>query len=194
MKKEEKENERRLNKKSIFALIAFILVLVFVVILIIFLLRGQTTVSGEYPEDVKDRSLVCRVEYLSYPIFTYDGSDKKDLEVSIIFGQSSARSISLKYNLYYSDAEKIKASEAINHAAMNKSFGADSLHADALGISYARLSDRMSTSLYSQFGKVDSVSAKYFMIDRYEDYSIPSSLEELKANYERKGFSCQVSE
>lgn len=187
------EKNKSDSSKS-FGLIAVGFILVFIIILLIFLLRGETKISGEYPDDYKDKSLVCKSEGIAYPYFTYDKSDKKDIEINAIFDIKNLRSISLKYNLYYSDTKSITGSEAFNRAAMNKSFGADGLDTEALGINYSKLSDRMSGSLYTTASKINYITAKYFMIDRYSDYSIPDTIEGLKQNYENKGFTCQISE
>lgn len=188
------ENPRKQNNNSLIGLISVGLVIAFIVIFLIFLLRGETKVSGEYQEDIKDISLSCKKENLAYPFFSYDKSVKKETEINIIFGTNIFQSISLRHDLYYEDSTQINGSEAHNHAEMNAHFSRDNLDSEALNIKFARLSDKMSTSIYLPASKIDSVTAKYFLIDRYNDYSIPTTLDGLKQNYERKGFSCQVSE
>lgn len=191
---EKKKSKEDNKKKARIAICILILGVVALIIGLILLMRGSTTTTGEYPEDVKQASLICRANNFSYPIFTYDNSVKKETEVKVIFGVKEFSSISLTQTMFYNDKDDVTASEAFSHADMNKSFGRDSLGADALGVSYARLEDRMKMSLYVNASKIDVVTAKYFLIDRYSDYTLPRTLAELKKNYENKGFSCSTSE
>ena len=186
----EKEITKKSSKStnSIFAIVAVVCGLACLVILLVILLRGETTISGTYPDDVSDESLVCSAEGVSYPFFRYDNSIGKKAEVRLIFSHDSLSSISLMYSLYYNDATSITGSEAHNHAAMNESFSASGLGvSDAYNAKYARMEDRMQMNLYVTRKDFDEVARKYFFATGYAE-----TVSDYKSLYENQGFRCKI--
>lgn len=169
-----------------------ILVLVAIVLVIIYFLHGKTTTTSEKIPNVKSVALSCASDSFIYPIFVYDGSKSRGLEVKMIFSEEELKSISLGYSLLYDSADLVQASEAHNHAAMNISFGKNNLEADAYNAKYTILSDRMRMNLYAPSSKLDETAKLYFLIDG--DGTFPKSVQELRKNYESQGFACEISE
>ena len=184
--------EEKKNKSGGAIIIGTIFVAI-IILLLVFSLQGKTTTTGDYPENVSDKSLVCTGNDIEYPIFTYDKSNKKELEISLLFTRDKIRSIALRYSLYYNDTIDITGSEAHNHAAMNISFGKDGMGADALNATYARLDNRMQMNLYATNDQIDSTALKYFLINSDGDY-IPNTIDNFKAIYENKGLACETKE
>ena len=162
------------------------------VALLVVQMHGTTTVVGEYPEAITDTALSCTHSSMSYPIFTYDRSDSKSTKVNVLFHGETVKSISLTHSLYYSDESYVTGSEAHNHAAMNIDFGKYGLGADAFNANYARLSDRMTMTLYTS--DIDTDAAKYFLITINDDGALPQTLAEYQRNYSNQGFECEIVE
>ena len=170
------------------SLIGGILVGAAIVLLIWFLLRGETRVEGEYAQVEKTESLSCEINGLVYPFFDYDNSISKTMSTNVIFEDNLLSSISLTYTLYYSDSNAITDSENLNHAAMNINFGKDKLGADVLGLKFSFFPEGLQFSLYSNKDDINSVTTKYFMLDDVKNnYSMSNVLQ----NYESKGFVCK---
>ena len=162
-----------------------------IIVLLILLMRGTTTTTGTYPNNVSGTALNCVKKNYLYPFFRYDKSNDKEIKINAIFSQDKLNSISLINTLHYTAESDIIGSEAHNHAAMNKSFGA-ALGPDALGASYAKLTDAMKMSLFAKQDDVNAESARFFLINTDGDF--PQTLADYRQNYEKQGFSCEIVE
>ena len=173
---------------EVFVAIGMFLVIVAVVLLLAFFLRGQTTVSGENPDVKSTISLNCVSDDYKYDFFPYDNSDNKNLKIDIIFENEKVSSASLVYMLYYQNAENITESDAENHASMNINFSKDGLEADALNANFSKLSDGLKMSLYANIEDINDVTSKYFLLDYFDKgYTIKN----IQRVYESKGLICK---
>lgn len=173
---------------EVFVAIGMFLVIVAVVLLLAFFLRGQTTVSGENPDVKSTISLNCVSDNYRYDFFPYDNSDNKNLKIDIIFENEKVSSASLVYMLYYQDVESITESDAENHASMNINFSKDGLEADALNANFSKLSDGLKMSLYANIEDINDVTSKYFLLDYFDKgYTIKN----IQRIYESKGLICK---
>ena len=150
-------------------------------------MRGEIKVSGKYPEDVKDESIKCTSTTFTYPFFTYGNENSRALTISALFSEGTLKTISLQYELTYDDNTKVVASEAHNHAAMNKSFGGNGLNADALRAHYSKTNDKMIMSLYSNGNELAESQKKYFLL---QGVNIDAGIEKIKDNYRQLGITC----
>lgn len=176
-----------LKQRNVLILVGSLLIILAIGLMIWFFMHGETTVSGNFPGKETSKTLVCKKDNVDYPFFVYDESSQKETKVDIIFSDNEVKTISLKHILHYDSENKISASEARNHAAMNKSFGQDGLGADALGISYTIGANKFAISLFINGDKLSSVTNKYFMAD---GLSRKSSVEDYKKHYVSNGYSC----
>lgn len=173
---------------EVFVAAGMFLVIVAVVLLLAFFLRGQTTVSGENPDVKSTISLNCVSDDYKYDFFPYDNSDNKNLKIDIIFENEKVSSASLVYMLYYQDVESITESDAENHASMNINFSKDGLEADALNANFSKLSDGLKMSLYANIEDINDVTSKYFLLDYFDKgYTIKN----IQRIYESKGLICK---
>lgn len=162
---------------------------VFIVALIIILGKGKTTITGEYPTNVSDDSLVCSADGLKYPFFTYDESNKKTTEIRILFSRDAIKSISLTHTLFYDDMTNVIGSEAHNHAALGKSFANDGLGVDEFNAVYTKFDDRMQMNLYATNAQLNDVSMKYFMLNTKE---FLIGIDDFQRAYQNYGFRCEI--
>lgn len=173
------------------SVIASVLLTAAAAIVIFLLSQGSVTTTGQYPDNVSDEALTCTGENITYPHFAYDNAAKKTVEINALFAKGELKSIALTYSLYYNDASSITASEAHNHAAMNKSFAANGLgKADAYNAKYARMTDRMQLNLYATTSDFDGVAMKYFLLDN--DALEPTTISDYQKAYEAKGLNCKT--
>ncbi|MBR3248740.1 hypothetical protein IKF89_01785 [Candidatus Saccharibacteria bacterium] len=177
---------KKKSKTNWYLTIGISLLLTAVVLAICFFMQGETKTSGDWPELETSESLSCEVEGLAYPLFKYDNSDRKTTKVSMVLNNGKLRTISLVYQLYYSDSSKIERSEAENHAAMNLRMQDEGLGPDALGMNFARLADSMKMSLYADASALNGGTVKYFELDNVSKYDLGT----LRTAYEQKGFGC----
>lgn len=178
-------NKKR--KKNSATIIGIILAAI-IIVLSILLLNGKTTTTGSYPDDISDESLTCTAENIDYPFFAYDNAIKKEAEINVLFSRDKLKSIALTYSLYYNNAQSITGSEAHNHAAMNISFGKNSMGADALNANYAKLEDRMRMNLYASGNEISNITLRYFFITTD---NIPENVTTFKNIYQGIGFKCE---
>ena len=161
-----------MNKKITYTIIGIILILVSIVSILCFAMNGQTTYSDQQVSTTTTKSMTCSTSIANYPIFKYDGSTRKSMEIVTIFDSNDKlNKISLVYELYYPDNDKIEQSEAENHAAMNIDFGQNGLEADSLNATYSKLKDRFKISLTADANEISPTTAKYFLLDTSEQDS-----------------------
>ena len=181
---------RKSNKQ--FNWITTILIALFVVascIVISIMLNGTTTTSGQYPEPEANQSLSCTSDSVIYPFFELDRASSRETKINIVFSANDKiSSISLFYTLYYDSAESASGGESFNHAAMNKSFGANGLGHDAFSARYTTMEDGLSVqmSLFATSSDFDDAAKRYFLID--EDADLENI--DYQKNYENQGFIC----
>lgn len=161
-----------------------------VVCLVIFLLHGETTTTGGYNEGGAQESLTCTSNEVPYPLFEYDESTGKKMEITALFKDGDLDSISLVYKLDYEDEEKVKKSEAINHVALNNSFHDNGLEADALNATYSKLSDGMQLSLYAEGSNLNAKTLKYFLLKNM--FNKPYSRDKITKTYTSQGLNCEA--
>lgn len=192
MEEKEKKGQKGNGWRVGLTVVVMLLVMFAIVFVVVQLLTGKTTKTEGKIEDFKTQSLTCAAEGADYPFFTYDSAENKTAQITVLFSGGKLKSIALNYSLYYADKQAVDASEAHNHAAMNKSFASSGLKtADAYSAQYAKMPDRMQMNLYTGAKEMDLTAAKYFMLDMTSDYGIPDTLNGYKEEYEKRGFICE---
>lgn len=162
-----------------------------IISLFVFLMRGNTTISGNYPENVKDNSIICNSDNFDYPFFRYDNSLEKNAKISILFNDDSFKSISLVYTLFYNNEIGAKTSETQNHAAMNINFGESGLGGDSFSAHYNINGNKMTMNIYATSSDLQAMHGnKYFLID---NLPLESSIEQYKKHLEKQGFACEIN-
>ena len=162
-----------------------------IILLFAFLMKGTTIVSGSYPENVRDNSVICSSSSFNYPFFRYDSSLEKYAKISILFNGDNLKSISLIYTLFYSNEIGAKTSEAQNHAAMNIHFGEDGLGGDSFSAHYNINGNKITMNIYATPSDLQTTyGSKYFLID---GLPLESSIEQYKNHLEKQGFACEIN-
>ncbi len=191
MEEQEVRKVKKKKKMDWMGSVGLTLLGVAAVLLIWFFLNGETKTTGGGGEVVRNSSLLCSVEGVSYPIFTVDEATDKKLETRVVFNSDGVEAISLIQTLYYTNLTAAEKSESHNHAAMNKSFARAGLSADALGATYSAFEDKMVMTLYADGSDLDDTSIKYFLA---EGLTRESTIEDFTKIYNEQGLSCHIME
>lgn len=184
------EIEKSHNSYAKYIIISLGLICVAAVCFIIFFLHGGTTVIENGSEDTTQERLICKSTTTAYPLFTYDNSNSKTMDITATFNNDELKSISLIYKLYYNDAELIAKSESVNHGALNTLSQNEGLGPDAFDAKFGKLKDSLQLSLYAAGSDINEKALKYFMLDSLN--SKPYTQDKLMKVYTGQGFSCEA--
>lgn len=178
--------ESHANKRNTGWLLPVGLILLISIILLVIwiMMQGKTTIVGDTPGAEKSKAVTCTIENMDYPFFDYTEADKKTATIKAVFTKDNIDSISLTYKMNYDNKEAVKNSEALNHAAMNNSFGSV-LGPDALGATYSTANKAFQMTLYASKSDLNENSRKYFLME-----APLKGLKEYKTHYENNGFEC----
>ena len=181
-----KKKQKRRGYELIVGILLFVLA---IVLIIIFFVKGQVTVTGDFPDNEKTVSATCTSSTIGYPFFANNEAAKKDMSIKIVANEDKVDTLSLLYYLYYGSEDAITSSRDVNHYAVNKAFEEAGLEADALGANYSRLADSFKFTLFAKAPDLNSTTVKFFLLDgiKIEDgikYSTTKSM------YKALGFKC----
>lgn len=169
---------------SMFATLALV-----VVIVILNLLNGSVTVSGQYPGSEKTYSLTCNSSTWDYPIFNYINTNKKEVKIIAIFdNENMLHRISLLYVLTYDNSSTAKHSRDVNHAAQNLSYADRGLNADALLASYYTNDGIFQFNISANSDEINGNTDIYFSLGDILDGNYTK--ETVERAYTSQGFNC----
>lgn len=190
-KKEKKEKPEKKNHKGL-KLVAFLTLIATIIIVVLWLLRGKTTISGQYPANVRNESLICESNSITYEKVNNVNSDNKELKISMVFNDvNTLSSASLKYVLHFASSQEVHDADAISHAQFNialQNLGYDS---GKFNNKFSEIDNDLVITLNLSSSKgLDDVTRSYFLIEYTKDGKLPKTLSEYQKNYESQGFSC----
>lgn len=191
-RKEKQENKKEGKNHRAIKLGGFLLFLAIIIVVIIWLLHGKTTTSGQYPENVRNESLTCVSNATTYEKTSDVNSDDKELKVSMVFnGTETLSSASLKYTLRFGSYSEAYSAEAISHAQFNLALQALGYDASKFNNKFSIMDNELVISLSANLDKsIDDATRSYFLIDYVKGDQLPRTITEYRANYEKQGFSC----
>ncbi|MBQ9180780.1 hypothetical protein IJ135_01645 [Candidatus Saccharibacteria bacterium] len=163
-----------------------------VVLILIFFMQGETTVSGDFPEPQSSESIACEATNVAYPFFKEDEATSKTLKINMMMSRDKLSSISLNYTLNYATEKEASSSEAVNHAALNLSTQGEGLGADIFGAHYSVGTSSLKFGLYAHADDITEKSAKYLMLEDYPSTGYTKNY--LTQNYAAKGLKCVVND
>lgn len=185
-----KKNGENKKEHKLLKLFCFFLLLLTIVLIIIWLLRGSKTISGQYPENIKNEALTCESTNIDYSKITSTKSEDKSLKINLVFsGKDKLKSASLIYTLYYSSKAEVVDAEAFAHAEFNNGLYDTGFDVDKFSNKFARYDDRLIISLFANQSDITEYTTSYFMIDAND--KTPTTINEYQNNYELQGFACK---
>lgn len=185
-------NQKKHISKAWLVIAGTLLICVAVVCLLLFLMNGKTTITGENEGTKVQEKIVCTSNDTAYPLFSYDNSDQKSIEVTATFQDDELDSIALIYKLYYSDAEMIEKSESVNHGELNILSQDEGFGPDAFNATYGKLKDALQLSLFAKKDDLNNKAMKYFMLSKLN--MTPYTQEKITKLYNEQGLDCEIRE
>lgn len=185
------DNKRKTSKWLVPT--GLVLIFVAIIMMLVFLLKGQTTIIGEYDGQKNTETLVCESNDLAYSFFAFDGSDSKSLKINAIFNESTIQSISLVYKLNYHDGDTQYYSESRNHSEMNQYFSKDGMKPDSMNAKYSAINNALQFSIFVDRNDITSKTIKYYMLNNV--YNVEKlSIKEAAEYYNKKGLGCKIKQ
>lgn len=178
---------RKAKKRNLMIVLGIVLVVIAVVLMLVFLLSGKTTRTGGEVKVIKDETLSCTSETISYPYLRYDNSSKKKLTINAIFNKDELSKISLIEELYYDDKNMVVTSEAQNHVEIDNRTGKEGVNVNMLEPSYSVQDEKMVMTFFTEGTDFNGGVVKYYLADGLDN---TSKKESFLRKYENKGFTC----
>lgn len=194
-KKGKKEKPEKKNRKGL-KLAIFLIFIAIIVIVILWLLRGKTTTTGHYPENLRNESLECIAKDLVYEKTNQVHPISTEMRiVAIFYGESEMNSLNLKYSMRFQSDTDSAAAEAIAHVQFAENLSYSGLSYEEFNNKFTRLDNELVLTLYNSGGKMKQEPMYgYFLIEKNSDRDYyPNSLSEIRKNYESQGFTCKSS-
>ena len=174
------------RNKRYLGVVGVFLIIIAIVLFIIFLLRGQTVISGGWQGSEETQSITCESSNIDYPLFRDNNSTTKNTKIRAIFGNDNLKTISIVYTLFFDEPTQASRSEAQNHAEMADHFNEDKLGVDALGISYSINNDKLVTTMVASANQINDKTLKYFLLN----YKNNLTQKDIEQSYINQGFTC----
>ena len=179
-------------KKRKLILLGLGLLSVSTLLISIFFMDGNIRIKNESLEIEKSKTLRCKAEGFWYPLFVYDNSNHKRINLNLVFNKNEINAISIVYTLEYNNKDKAINSEAENHANMNAHYSNDNLNPDAFSSLYTLIGNNLTFNIYAEKNDISAVTYKYFLLDDYS--GALSDMDEINNYYTDKGLSCMTNE
>ena len=175
-------------------LVFIIVFVVLIVLVILWLLRGKTTTTGRYPENVKSESLECASNQIVYSKADKMDSENKELKITMIFyGENELSSGNLKYTLHLDSHLQAAQAESLLHSQFAKNLSASGHKFEEFDNKFTVMDGDLVITLHLSDGKINEQSKDYFLIEQTTAGALPKTLSEYRKNYENQGFSCKSS-
>ncbi|MBQ6147761.1 hypothetical protein IJI70_02890 [Candidatus Saccharibacteria bacterium] len=197
-KPETSGNKKRTKEKKkdhkLLKLFSSLLLLLIIILIVVWLLRGTRTVSGRYPENLKNEYVECISNDITYDKANEISSDDKELKISMIFyGDKEFNSANLKYTLHFSERLEAAQAESLLHAQFAKNLAESGYSFEKFSNKFSIIDSDLVLTLHTSDGKMDDRAKSYFVVDGLDSGELPVTLVEYKNSYEAKGFSCKTS-
>lgn len=179
--------ENRNKNKAWMTFLAIFLLCLAVVLIIWFLLKGETRVTGSFPDDTTSVSLSCEREGEPYPFFGYDESESKKTKINMIFQQDKLHTISLIQTMIYNNSEYAAKSETLNRVSINENLG-NELSSNSMDVRYTVNGNTMQMVLSVDTDKLSETEKKFFLIEKD-----PYTFEQYENNYISQNFICKTN-
>ncbi len=184
-KKKDKKNHKFLK------LFFFLLFLLLIILIIIWLLRGSKTISGQYPENVKNEYLDCVSKNVTYSKVGEVSNEEKELKATMVFlGKEELSSISIKYTLKFKDKETANYAEPIVNTRFHENLAQVIDQYSAFNNKVTLLDDTIVVTLHASRNDLVDLAKEFFLIKKNEE---PVSLNDFKNSFEKQGFICESS-
>ena len=186
-----KTNNKNNRTHQIVRLAGVIVILLAVIIALWLLLRGKTTTSGRYPDNIKDESLVCSSDSKIYDkLGSFSPAPSStELKITAIFrGTDTLNRLSIKNLMTFESQSEAVVAEARSHANFNLGLQALNVDSGSFENKFSILDKQLLFNLTARKSDITDFSKAYFML---KSDKLPETLADYKAEYESQGFKCE---
>ena len=189
--KNNKDSSKKKKDYKVLKLVSFLLFLVIIVLVIIWLLKGSKTVSGRYPENVKNEYLDCVSEKFTYSKVGEVGDEKKELRATMVFfGEEELSSISIKYTLRFKDKQAAGYAEPIISTRFHENIAQVVDSYSAFNNKVTLLDETVTVALHASKNDLTDLAKEFFLVKKTEELA---SLADFRKSFEAQGFTCEAS-
>ena len=162
-------------------------------LIIIYALKGNVTVSGEFPVNIKTSSVVCNKTGVSYPYTEATGIEiSKENSIRIVgtFDISeSMTKIALDYSALFIDNPAAVNGEAHMHAALGKKLSDDGLTYSELNNQFSIVDKKVILSFYATADNINADNYTYLLLPyATSNKKLPQAT--FMKYFENKGYKC----
>ena len=174
--------------KTILVIVGIALSIIAAILLLWFLLKGETKTTGEWTSTETTESLSCKANNLPYQVYETSNILNSTTQINATFNNDKISSISLIRKANYANTETAKVENDALIAAMNIDFGKNNMEAFALDATFNVNDNIAQMNLYTNQSDLNDKSAKYFILD-----DLPSKIDDYQKAYQAKGFKCEIT-
>lgn len=185
------------NKKAMSLVATWIVILAVVIAVVAFFMvnfRSTETYMSTSSDGATVGSLSCTAVNPENPFFA-SSAQNSNHELKITTRGQAKDKISYVYNGEYASNAAAETAGSSLHADYNIYMGENGIYQESLYPTFSVVENRLKVSLYTEFDKINSVTARLFFINADEFHELNDySVEDMKVLYESKGFLCEMSE
>ena len=191
-----KKTEKKSKKLHGFLkLVAILAVLGLVVAIILWLLRGKTTVTVPNVRSNKNDFLVCEKDNPEYEVISLLNPISSNAKITFSIKDGNVvSSASLTYTSTYEDNTAANDSRNVTVGAFDHALAAAGLPIGSFSNKFTLYDDKLIVTLTASGDEMVAGVAKFFMMEDVESFDFGNfSVSDYKNIYEREGFICETS-
>lgn len=191
--KNQKKKSEKKNKTRIIKLIVFFSILIGIVLVLFFFLRGTNTTSGRFPDNIKNISLDCSSNSTTYSYTDKVNPKATEMKITMVFyGEQNLSSASLKYTMNFETPHDAGVAESVTHAQFAKALASSGLKFEEFDNKFSIIDNNLVLTLYFPKTITDEKTGSFFLVKNLpEENRLPKSLREYQKNYESQDFICK---
>lgn len=186
------DSKNNFKIKSTVMIVILVMISLIAVLWWIFNNKNERHVSSD-KEINKSQSLNCISGSHNGLFFESDMVISVKHNIKILFRNNSPNSISYIFDASYPTEQQAKTGEAILHVYYSKYMIDNGSNGEVLNPVFSVNGTEINFLLHSEWNKLDSVSAKVFLIDRNDfEQADKYDINDFAHLYENKGFICEI--
>lgn len=189
------ENSKE-HKKTILTIVSIIIIIIAAIIVgVVFLLRPKEQYTSKGDKNQIVAALSCKSDTVESPFFHIDTAAYELHEVKFTFAGDSVDKMSYTYTGNFSDSEAEKKASSLLHAKYNEYMNTTTVEFSDLSPNFSNIDNQLVISLFLDEKTFTSGTAKLVFLRESDVSQIKKySIENLRAAFEKSGFSCKVSD
>ena len=186
----EQKTLKNQNKKALLCLIGIILLVVAAIMLILYFLRGETSIDNSGGDYDAVQSITCEGNNVDYPLIKSISSESNYLKIIIVTDKDKLKTVSLTRTIIGVDGSNVENSRAKVRYEMNKHFDSDNLSPDSFSVTYSSVDDGFQVRLFAELKDLNGMTYKYFLLENAGGNLKKDNITKI---YNEKGLNCVIN-